>query len=220
MYVRTISKSETVTPYQRWFGKTPDISNLRVFGSVAYFFTPDVLSQKLDPNATKGAYVGESEEQKVSRVFVEASGRTHISRHVKVYENFPYWFVTPLGNEIQTTTPNVPVSASGTYEDAFSPVSNDTPVITQLLDRPAAVPVRKSLRGLVPKKLFPIEMEGACAVHQSPDVSMSAFISMAFKAISLFYEPKTFTEAMSGTEGDFWRKAADHEIKAHIKNQT
>jgi hypothetical protein len=187
---------------------------------VAYFFTPDVLSQKLDPNATKGAYVGESEEQKVSRVFVEASGRTHISRHVKVYENFPYWFVTPLGNEIQTTTPNVPVSASGTYEDAFSPVSNDTPVITQLLDRPAAVPVQKSLRGLVPKKLFPIEMEGACAVHQSPDVSMSAFISMAFKAISLFYEPKTFTEAMSGTEGDFWRKAADHEIKAHIKNQT
>ena len=56
---RTISKSETVTPYQRWFGKAPDISNLRVFGSVAHFFIPDVLRQKLDPKATKGAYVGE-----------------------------------------------------------------------------------------------------------------------------------------------------------------
>jgi hypothetical protein len=81
---RTISKSETITPYQRLFGKSPDISNLRVFGSVAYFFTPDVLRQKLDPKATKGVYVGESEEQKASRVFVEATGRTHISRHLKV----------------------------------------------------------------------------------------------------------------------------------------
>jgi hypothetical protein len=187
---------------------------------VAYFFTPDVLRQKLDPKATKGTYVGESEEQKGSRVFVEATGRTHISRHVKVYENLPYWSVTPLGNEIQPTTPNVRVSATSTSEDVFNPVSNDTPVITQQLDRLAAVPVRKPLRGLVPKKLFPIEMEGTCVVHQSPDLSMSAFISMAFKAISLFYEPKTFTEAMSGTEGDLWRKAADHEMEAHIKNQT
>jgi hypothetical protein len=76
---RTISKSEIITPYQRWFGKSPDIPNLHVFGSVAYFFTPDVLRHKLDPKATKGIYVGESEEQKASRVFVEATGRTHIS---------------------------------------------------------------------------------------------------------------------------------------------
>jgi hypothetical protein len=76
---RTISKSEIITPYQRWFGKSPDISNLRVFGSVAYFFTPDVLRQKFYPKATKGVYVGESEEHKATRVFVEATGRTHIS---------------------------------------------------------------------------------------------------------------------------------------------
>jgi hypothetical protein len=92
---RTLSKTHSKTPFERWHGVVPDISNLRIFGSVAYMFIPDALRQKLDPKAVKGVYVGESEEQKASRIFVVATGRTHITRHVKVYENLPYWPATP-----------------------------------------------------------------------------------------------------------------------------
>ena len=73
-----------------------------IFGysaSVAYIFVPDALRQKLDPKALKGVYVGESEEQKASRVFVEATGRTHITRHVrstKIYHTGPQWFLLLL----------------------------------------------------------------------------------------------------------------------------
>lgn len=74
-----------ITPYQRWFGVKPDVSRLRVFGSVTYFFIPDASRQKLDAKATKGAYVGECEEYKASRVYVESTRRTHISRHVQVF---------------------------------------------------------------------------------------------------------------------------------------
>lgn len=217
---RTISKSDTITPYQRWFGNSPDISNLGVFGSVAYFFTPDVLRQKLDPKATKGVYVGESEEQKASRVFVESTGRTHISRHLKVYEDLPYWPVSPLTVPAPPSTHCIPLTDVETPDAVDISATTDPLVISPPIVRPVALPVRKSLRGLVPKKMFPIEMAGACAVHLSPSVSMSAFISTAFKAISLFYEPKSFAEAMSGAEGDLWRPAADHEMAAHIKNQT
>ncbi|EFX62653.1 hypothetical protein DAPPUDRAFT_336646, partial [Daphnia pulex] len=80
------------------------------------------------------------------------------------------------------------------------PTPEDQLVIPPPMVRPVAIPVRKSLRGLVPKKMFPFEMTGACAVHLSPSLSMSALISTAFKATSLFYEPNTFTEAMSGAE--------------------
>jgi len=87
---RTLAHTDTQTPYEKWHGRKPDISNLRTFGSVAYFFIPDAERQKLDKKAIKGAYVGESENQKASRIFAESTGQTHISRHIKVYENSPY----------------------------------------------------------------------------------------------------------------------------------
>ena len=38
------------TPFERWFGKKPNVSNLKVFGSVCFVHTPDHLRKKLDPN--------------------------------------------------------------------------------------------------------------------------------------------------------------------------
>ena len=86
---RSVYTPDVITPYQHRFGVKPDVSRLRVLGSVTYLFIPDALRQKLDAKATKGAYVGECEEYKASRVYVESTGRMHISRHVKVYEREP-----------------------------------------------------------------------------------------------------------------------------------
>ena len=88
---RSLTDSKNVTPYELWHGKPPDVSRIRVFGAPTYFLIPDPLRQKLDPKATKGVYVGESENQKASRVYVESSGRTHITRDLRVYETLPYW---------------------------------------------------------------------------------------------------------------------------------
>ena len=86
---RSVYTPDVITPYQRRFGVKADVSRLRVFGSVTYLFIPDALRQELDAKATKGAYVGECEEYKASRVYVESTGRMHISRYVKVYEREP-----------------------------------------------------------------------------------------------------------------------------------
>jgi hypothetical protein len=217
---RTISNSEIITPYQRWFGKSHDISNLRVFGSVAYFFPPDVLRQKLYPKATKGVYVGESEEQKASRVFVEATGCTHISRYIKVYEDLPYWLASPLPVPTTLSTHSILLTNVDTPDSVYSATPDKSSSYPSASGSSCCSTGSKTLRGLVPKKIFQIEMTGACAVHLSPSLSMSALISTAFKATSLFYEPKTFTEAMSGAKGDLWHPAADYEMAAHIKNQT
>ena len=37
------------TPYEYWFGNKPDVSHLRVFGSVCFVYIPDKLRRKLDP---------------------------------------------------------------------------------------------------------------------------------------------------------------------------
>jgi hypothetical protein len=39
VFNRTLSNNKSVTPFEHWYGVQPDISNLRVFGSVTYFFS-------------------------------------------------------------------------------------------------------------------------------------------------------------------------------------
>lgn len=95
-----------MTPYELWHGTAPDISNIKVFGSPAYFLVPDSERKKFDPKATKGVYVGESETQEASRIYVEATGRTHVTRHVKVYEDLQYWNEPPPV-DFQTETKSI-----------------------------------------------------------------------------------------------------------------
>ena len=38
---RSVDTPDVISPYQRWFGVKPDVSRLRVFGSVTYLFIPD-----------------------------------------------------------------------------------------------------------------------------------------------------------------------------------
>ena len=146
---RTLRYGKTKTPYELWSGKTPDVSNLRIFGSTAYFWNPDALRQKLDPKASKGAYVGQSEEQKACRIYVEATGRTHVTRHVKVFESEPFW--------IQPTTVSSP--PPGIVLPDVNPVLEPSASVSSIKNKtqPVALPPRKSLRGLVPKKYFPME---------------------------------------------------------------
>lgn len=44
-YVRnhlpTMTLKENETPYERWYGRKPDVSHLRVFGCMAYAHVPD-----------------------------------------------------------------------------------------------------------------------------------------------------------------------------------
>ncbi len=151
-------------------------------------------------------------------MFVEATGRTLIYRHLKVFEDLPYWPVSQLAVPAPLSTLSMPLTNTAPPDAVDIPAPKDQLVIPPPMVRPVALPVRKSLRCLVPKKMFPFELTGACAVHLSPSLSMSALISTAFKTTSLFYEPQIFNEAMSGAEGDLWRSAANHEMAAQTWN--
>ena len=44
----TSALKEDTTPYEKWYGRKPDLSHLGVFGCVAYAHIPDSERQKLD----------------------------------------------------------------------------------------------------------------------------------------------------------------------------
>ena len=65
---------------KNWFGTKPDISNLRIFGSVAYVHIPKVERKKLDSKSISCLLVGYCTTQKAYRFWDQVARRTRISR--------------------------------------------------------------------------------------------------------------------------------------------
>ena len=55
---RVITTSTGVTPYEQWYGRKPDVSNLTVFGCMAYALIPDYERRKLDSKTQRLIFVG------------------------------------------------------------------------------------------------------------------------------------------------------------------
>jgi hypothetical protein len=53
-----------MTPEEKFTGKKPDVSHLRVFGCIAYVHILDEKRSKLDPKAEKCIFIGYSLEKK------------------------------------------------------------------------------------------------------------------------------------------------------------
>lgn len=51
---------DKITPAEIWFGKRPNVSNLKIFGSIAYSYVPKKKRLKLDNKAEKCVMIGYS----------------------------------------------------------------------------------------------------------------------------------------------------------------
>jgi hypothetical protein len=80
--VLTSAFKEKVSPYQKWYQRTPDLSHLRVFGCVAYAHIPECQRSKLDKKAGKFRFVGYSHNSNGYRLIKENTTKVVISRDV------------------------------------------------------------------------------------------------------------------------------------------
>ena len=60
----TTSRVHEVTPYEKYYGRKPDLSHTQIFGAIAYVHIPDEKQQNLDPKSERCILVGYSLEQK------------------------------------------------------------------------------------------------------------------------------------------------------------
>ncbi|GAX85458.1 hypothetical protein CEUSTIGMA_g12874.t1 [Chlamydomonas eustigma] len=75
----------TKTPWELFYNVKPDVSNMRIFGSIAYVHTPKELRKKLDPKGKPGIFLGYEPHAKAYRVLV--NGKVKISKDVVVEES-------------------------------------------------------------------------------------------------------------------------------------
>ena len=70
------------TPEEVFAGARPDVSHLRIFGSVCYCHIHVDIKRKLNPSGEKGLVVGYNEISKAYRVYIPARKRIIVSRDV------------------------------------------------------------------------------------------------------------------------------------------
>ena len=74
------------TPWELFFGKKPDISNMRTFGAEAYALVPKELRRKLDDHSELGHFVGYPANTKGYRIAL-SSGKVVIASDVTFVED-------------------------------------------------------------------------------------------------------------------------------------
>ena len=83
----TTSGVHNITPHEKFYGKKPDLSHVRIFGSIAFVHIPDEKQQKLDHKSEKCILVGYSYEQKGYKCFNPSTRKVRVSRHVVFNES-------------------------------------------------------------------------------------------------------------------------------------
>lgn len=83
---RLPSRSIQKTPFELWWGRKPDLSHFRVFGSQAYVHVPDTKRKKLDSKARKLTFVGYAMEQKAYRFLDIETDQIIVSRDARFIE--------------------------------------------------------------------------------------------------------------------------------------
>ena len=91
MNMTPIAAIHDVTPEEKYTGKKPDVSHLKVFGCIAYVHVPNELRTKLDPKAEKCIFIGYSLEQKGYRCYNPATRQLRVSRDV-VFNEMSSWY--------------------------------------------------------------------------------------------------------------------------------
>jgi Reverse transcriptase (RNA-dependent DNA polymerase)/gag-polypeptide of LTR copia-type/Integrase core domain/GAG-pre-integrase domain len=100
-HIRNVSPASgiDVTPFQAFYGKKPDVSNLRVFGCQCYVHVPKELRKKLDVRSEEGIFIGYEQASKAYRVLLKDNSKIVVSRDVVFVE-------TPASASPQPVQPN------------------------------------------------------------------------------------------------------------------
>ena len=74
------------TPYEVWFKRQPNISNLKLFGCNAYFYIPKEKRRKLDAKSTKCIFIGYADPRKGYPMYDPSTKKVILSCDVKFCE--------------------------------------------------------------------------------------------------------------------------------------
>lgn len=241
---RLPSRSVDTTPYEKWYGRKPELGYLRVYGCQAYVHIPDVKRGKFDGKARKLRFIGYSGEHKGYRFVDTSTDKVTISRDARFLElgdgsSQPNLQPVPESGEVwwpleetveqeaveEVVPPEVPTDESedSEYEedDCEDSECEDYLEVDDL--DPEADPLAVKQEE-VDQEEDQEEDQPVAVRHSSrrtrgvPPKYLSDYVADA--AAHSEVEPVTFEEAMSCPERDAWVAAMESELESHRINGT
>ena len=80
------SNVNSITPFEAFFGRKPDLSTLRIFGCLCYAYINSTDRRSLEPLAIRGTFVGYSEQRSLRGYKVIPDGKfTHIIARTVIF---------------------------------------------------------------------------------------------------------------------------------------
>ena len=206
------SQIKNITPYEKWFGRKPDLRNIRVFGSTAYMSIQPQFRKKFDAKSRKLLFVGYDGYSSNYRLWDSDKRRIEVSCNVNFNENDelkinvesftlefgPEFtiFENTQGNEIEEFDPNKseeqiqPTDQEEINEDSDEEEYYDVDV-TEINDR------QLRDRSKLPKPNY-AEFANYCTI----------------------FEPTNYKNAIDCEDSHRWKLAMDQEMEALKLNNT
>lgn len=215
-----ISSLPDKTPYECWYGTKPDVSNLRVFGSICFVHTPDSLRQKLDPKSEKGVLVGYPLDTKGYKIYNIESKKFIRSKDVLFHENKFHDFqssakkdillkfeddVVVQEDEMQENVPVEPVIAVESRDEENVPavgVPQPGASYEENFMRQVDETVGTKRQRKPPQRFLPDECNVAAELTNDDD------------------EPKSMTDALNSKNSGKWMQALEAEYNSLVKSET
>ena len=206
---RSPSSSSTQTPWELFYGRKPDVSNMRVFGAKAYVHVPKQLRYKLDPLSQAGTFLGYEPNSKAYRVLLE-DGKMLVSRNVTFDEVRP----TTKASE----DPELSDSA-GSMEEASETSDQEDEEQEQASSEEAtqADPsMEASTSGIHAQQADQSRYPARERRQPKEWYKVQAHTAQATE----LDEPQTYEEALRSPDASQWRLAMDEEIASLQANGT
>jgi len=235
--VTSRSLPSNTTPFEIWFGRKPNVSHLRVFGSECWYKVPDELLRTLDRRARPAVMLGYAEMQKGYKLWDDVNNQIVISRDV-VFKEKPSTHVShhPVIPEDDSILPDEDYSPnfepgqeqspeSSEAEDQVSspPDSTQDPAPSSNPDTPP-VPDHDATDPNTPTTPLPSTIPNqrkSSRTRKPPSAWWKAVAHVSTAPTSTTPEHLlTFTEATKGEESHLWREAIASEMDSLRKNQT
>lgn len=195
----TSSQTEGNTPFELWYKRKPELSHIRIFGSDAFSHIPKEHRKKWDMKSKRLILVGYQGESSNYRLFDPVTKQIVTARDVIINETLVQ------NNKNEETKISVPVDNRTERKGDIDEPENERHMIDPNApingDRENTNSSRNDRYNLRDRSsLKKTEKYEAC--------------------LTMFNEPKSFQEAISGENSKEWKSAIQEELDAHSKNET
>ena len=209
------------SPHEVWYSRKPDLSNLRVFGCVAYALVPAAKRKKFDNRTEKMRFLRYHKGHRGYKLMEKGSNRVFYRTDVTFDEhNFRLTEDKPAEREVEAPTVEMNVGSSG--RRASQPARVPAEETARQPEDPEAVAVPRA-REPVPvaehsRPIHDRKQVVRYGVEEQLNIAEEVFAS-ALCAAEL-EEPNTMREARKRPDAKKWLQAAQDEMNSLLEHDT